>query len=163
MINTLLAKPLNYGVLNDAGHLGKVENQLIKPAEVFKSQSGKFVARDGTDDVDVAQSGDTQIEGWAVIESVDGSTEAFTVPASTIPTRRDVINDLNARFLMPADAAVTEAIKNLTCDIIVDTNVQKADVGESNEDVLVIYDINVALQLVEVGLNSSKMHVAGVA
>ena len=163
MIKSMAVKPLNYGPLNPSDIQGKVPDVLLKPAEVFNAQSGKFVARDGTDDMDVAQSGDTQIEGWAEVQGVTGSAAGFTVPASTIPTRVDVINDLNARFLMPADAAVTAAIINLTCDIIVSANVQLADVGESNEDVLVIYDVNVALQLVEVGLNSSKMHVAGVA
>ena len=162
MINTMLVAPMSYGVLNDAGNLGRIPNCLLKPAEVFKSKSGKFVAPDGTDDFDVAQSGDTMITGWAVVQGTTDGADGYTVPASTIPTRKEVITDINGRFLMPADAAVTEAIKGLTCDIIVASNIQKADVGESTEDVLIIYDINVALQLVEVGLNPAKMFVTGV-
>lgn len=164
MINTITTKPMNYGLISPGGSdVGKVENVLLKPAEIFYAQSGKFVKRDGTDDMAVAGSGDTQIEGWATVQGVTGSVSGFTVPAATIPTRVTLINDLNARFVMPADAAVTAAIINLTCDLITTLNVQYADVGESNEDVIVIYDVCVALQLVEVGLNAAKMHVAGVA
>lgn len=163
MIKTWEKKPMNYGLTNPGDFAPAVyPDMLLKPAEVFKAQSGKFVKMDGTDDVAVAGSGDTQLVGWASVEGVTGSVDGYTVPASTKPRRVDVITDINARFVMPADAAVTEAIKTLTCDLIVASNIQYADVGESNEDVIVIYDINVALQLVEVGLNPIKLFTAGV-
>lgn len=156
MINTLTRKPLKYGVLSDGAVAGaRMPTCVLKPSEVFKDQSGNFVKPDGTDDFAVAGSGDALLTGWAV-------THDHTVDAS-VEERAEIVTDFNARFLMPADGAVTEAKKGLTCDLIVSANIQQADVGESNEDVIVIYDINVALQLVEVGLNPAKMWASGVA
>jgi len=163
MINTMVARPLNYGLLSDASSCARMPDCLIKAAEVFNAQSGKFVKADGTDDHAVAGSGDTQLTGWASIKGGTEGATGYTVPAAATPTYKEIITDINARFLMPADAAVTRAIRGLTCDLIVASNIQKADVGESNEDVIVIYDINIALQLVEVGLNASKMWATGVA
>lgn len=163
MIKTWTKKPMQYGLIGQGDYApATIPDMLLKPAEVFYAQSGKFVKMDGTDDVAVAGSGDTQLVGWALVQGVTGSVDGYTVPASTKPHRTDVVKDINARFVMPADAAVTEAIKNLTCDLIVSANIQYADVGESNEDVIMIYDINVALQLVEVGLNPIKLFTAGV-
>lgn len=155
MISTWTQAPDNYGVLNEGDMLGRFTGCLMKAAEVFSAKSGKFVKADGTDDFAVAGSGDTQITGWAVVSP-------RTIPASTIPTYAEVITDANARFLIPADAAVTAAVRGLTCDLITAANIQRADIGESNEDVLVIYDVNVALTLCEVGLNPAKMWAAGV-
>jgi hypothetical protein len=162
MINTMQKKPLSYGVLNDGGNLARLPNALMKAAEVIKAQSGKFVKADGTDDFVIAGSGDTQLIGYAVIQGVTSAgVTGYTVP--TGGTLCELIVDANARFLLPADAAVTDALKGLTCDLIVASNVQQADIGESNEDVIVIYDTCAALQLVEVGLNPAKMWAAGVA
>lgn len=163
MIKTYVQKPDNYGMIQQGGYApATIPDMLLKAAEVFHAQSGKFVKMDGTDDVAVAGSGDTQLVGWALVQGVTGSIDGYTVPASTKPHRVDVVKDINARFIMPADAAVTEAIKNLTCDLIVAAEIQYADIGESNEDVIMIYDINVALQLVEVGLSPIKLFTAGV-
>jgi hypothetical protein len=154
MIRTMPKKPLNYGVLNDGSPLARFEDCVLKASEVFSAQSGKFVKPDGTDDFAVAGSGDTILSGWAV-------THAHTVSASVVE-RADLICDINGRFLIPADAAVTAALKGLTCDLIVAANIQKADIGESNEDVIVIYDVNVEHQLCEVGLSGIKLFPTGV-
>lgn len=161
MISTMTKKPLNYGVLNDACSLSRMPDCLIKAAEIIKAQSGKFVKADGTDDYVIAGSGDTQLMGYAVIQGItSGGVTGYTVP--TGGTKCELIVDINARFLLPADAAVTGALKGLTCDLIVASNVQSADIGESSEDVIVIYDACAALQLVEVGFNPAKMWAAGV-
>lgn len=163
MISTWTKKPLNYGMLGPSGYAPlSIPNMLLKPAEVFHAQSGKFVKWDGTDDVAVAGSGDTQLVGWADVQGVTGSVDGYTVPASTKPHRCEVFRDINARFVVPSDAAITDAVKGLTCDLIVTSEIQYADIGESNEDVIIILDTNAALQLAEVALSPIKLYTAGV-
>ena len=83
MINTLLVKPLKYGVQNDAGMLARMPNAVLKASIVFAAQSGQFVTLDGTDDYDIMDSGDTVIAGWAV-------THPHTVHATVVKERRSL-------------------------------------------------------------------------
>lgn len=168
MINNFTVKPMNYGVLNDACSLARIPNCRLVASEIFKAQSGKFVSRDTTAGYfDVSIAADTQIQGWAVVPSAyAGATYSasgvYTVHASTVEVV-EVINDINGRFLMPCTGTPTIAKKGLTCDIEVNSNVQAANEDASSTDVIVIYDFNATLLLVEVGLNPAKMFTLGVA
>jgi len=160
-------KPLIYGILNEAACPARIPNCRLVASSVFKAQSGKFVSRDTSAGFfDPAAAADTQIQGWAVVPSSYAGAKydsdgVYTVHASLIE-RVEVVNDINARFLIPSDGAPTEAMKGVTCDLSVASSVIKGNIAASSTDVIVIYDFNATLLLLEVGLNPIKMYTLGV-
>ena len=152
MLSTLAVKPLKYGILNDTDLLSRFTMPL-KASEVFNNQSGKFVARD-TASADVAVAGDTEILGWA-------NTHAHTVGTGE---SAEIYNDIRGRFLIgsTSDDDAAAADRGKTCDLEVVSNVQTANTNASTTDVIVIYDFEATLNLVEVGLNPLKMFATGV-
>ena len=152
LLTNLIVKPLKYGILNDTDLLSRFTMPL-KASEVFGNQSGKFVKLD-TGEAAVAVAGSTELIGWA-------NTHGHTVGTGE---SAEIYNDIRAHFLIGStsddDAAATDRGK--TCDLEVNTNVQTANTDASSTDVIVIYDFNATLNLVEVGLNPLKMFATGV-
>lgn len=127
----------------------------IAASQNFEDRSGKFVKLDANDRVDIADSGDTQIEGWA---EVGNFTSSSTAGADTCQVD---VSELSL-YGMPADADPAN-IRGETCDLIVTSDIQYADVGESNEDVIAVLNLDTANDTVVVRMNGLKMYVAGVA
>lgn len=127
----------------------------IAASQVFNNSGGKFVKLDGSDRVDIADSGDTQIEGWA-------ETGAWTASATAEADSVGVdVSELSVyRIKADADPA---GVRGETCDLIVTSDVQYADIGESNEDVIVVLDLDTTADTVNVRMNPLKMYAAGVA
>ena len=161
MISTLAKKPLKYGLLNDPAAMNKYVHTL-KAAEVFYHQGGKFVARDAGGSNDLAIAGDTQLEGWAetfdnLVPSVAG---VITIPSGGVNGL--IVCDLNAHFVMACSGTYTDALRGKTCDLEIVASKQLANEDASSTDVIVIYDGNATLSLVEVGLAPAKMFATGV-
>lgn len=132
----------------------------LAASQVFKYKSGKFLVKNGDGNYEIADSGDTEIAGWAMIngEFTSNSTAATDKVAMNI--------SLDAVFEIPADATFTaaelKAMRMKTCDLIVASNIQKADIGESNEDVIQIIDGDVDSQTLFVRINPNKLGTTGV-
>ena len=148
-----MPKEVKYGYLY--GPRCIVKGWPIAASQNFESRSGKFVKLDASDDVDIADSGDTQIEGWA---EVGDFTSSATAAADTAPVD---VSELSV-YRVPADADPADTLGE-SCDLIVTSNIQSADVGESNEDVIVILDLDTTDDTVDVRMNAIKMYAAGVA
>lgn len=130
----------------------------VAASQAFKNLSGKFVKLDSSEYLDIADSGDTVLFGWAEVGEITSS--------STAGQDVLVVNiSLDAIYRIPADAAVTENLVGKSCDLIVASNIQKADIGESTEDVIIIVAvdaIDIANQTVQVRLNPATIIVSGV-
>lgn len=155
--------PLNYGALYEG--VGRFMGRL-KASQTFYLKSGKFVSRDTSAGYfDVSAAGDTQIMGWALVPSIQaasGWTQAgLWTSSSSAAEYVDIINDVNARFLMPVSGTPTEAMIGLTCDISISTY-QYCNVAAHSTEVIVLYDYEATLGLCEVGLNPVKMHTLGI-
>ena len=152
MLDTILVKPLKYGILNDADMLSRFKMPILVDT-IFLNQSGKFVVR-STASVDQAVTASTELLGWL-------NTHAHTVAAGEVG---EVYNDIRGRFLMPStDTDFLTSMRGKTCDIksTIDLT-QYADLDASATDVLVVYDGDAVLDIVEVGLNPLKMFATGV-
>lgn len=154
-----VAKPIKYGYVGG----GRVTLEYpVAASQVFVHTGGAFVKLDANKRCDIADSGDAELLGWA-------DTGAFTASATAGVTIVPVIISVDSLFLLPTDVTRTEAqlraLVGETCDLIVATNVQYADVGESNEDVIQImgyqyYDAS--NQAVVVRMNPNKLAATGV-
>lgn len=113
----------------------------VEASQIFKAKSGCFVKRGSNNYLDIADSGDAYLLGWAETgEFTSSSTAGVSVVSLDI-------SPLSC-YWIPADAAVTRAIIGKTCDLIISSNIQYADVGESTEDVIIIEDVDISNQLV---------------
>ena len=152
MIDTIIVKPLKYGILNDTDMLSRFKMPL-KASEVFGNQSGKFAALD-TGEAKLAVTASTELIGWV-------NTHAHTVGTGE---KAELYNDIRGHFLMPStDTDFLTSMRGKTCDIKCTAGAtQYADLDASSTDVLVIYDGDAVLDIVEVGLNPLKMFATGV-
>ena len=153
MLDTILVKPLKYGILNDTDMLSRFKMPLVA-AEEFKNQSGKFVTR-STASASLAVTATTELLGYA-------NTHAHVVVAGDVA---EIYNDIRMRVVMPStDTDFLVAMRGKTCDIKASgvTATQFADLDASTTDILVIYDGDAVLDIVEVGLNPLKMFTTGV-
>ena len=147
-----MPKEVKYGYLY--GPRVFVNAWPVAASQVLDRRSGRFVKLDSNDRIDIADSGDTQIEG-AVSEQ--GFTSSATAGATLVSVD---VSDLSVyRMVADADPANT---RGETCDLIVTSDVQYADIGESNEDVIVIVDLDTTNDTVDVHMNPLKMFAAGV-
>lgn len=113
----------------------------------FEHKSGKYVNRDDTSgNVAIAEDADGYLLGWALVGDI---TSNSTAGIDEVP----VDTSLNSRYWMPADAAVTGALVGKTCDIVMSSTTQQADIGTGTTNVLKIYDVDVTNQYVLVGMN----------
>ena len=147
---------------------GKSDLVFTYPAaasQAFKNLGGFFVKLDSNERIDLADSGDTEIIGWAYYSEL---TTSATAGNTSVPV--DI--GLDRCYLLPTDAVQTETqLRGLvghTCDLIVSAGgLQQADIGESNEDVLQIVDYMIwgtaaTQQGVIVRLNPIKIGASGV-
>jgi len=114
----------------------------VAASQAFTDDGGKFVKLDTNDRADIADSGDTVVFGWACVGDF---TASATAGRDLIP----VDTSRETQYWIPADAAVTRAMVGNTCDLIVTAaDVQQADVGENNEAILWIDDVDITNQMV---------------
>lgn len=127
-------------------------------SQAFKNLSGKFIKLDASERADIADSGDPALFGWAEIGQV---TTSSTAGQDTLT----VNIAFDAVYRIPADAAVTADLRGKTCDLIVTSDIQMADIGESNEDVIQIIAVtqdDIDNQTVQVRLRPAATYVSGV-
>lgn len=120
------------------GHVRGPEVNMEYPvaaSEVFKHLGGAFVAWDSNNRIAVAGASSTAIIGWAY-----GGD--FTASSTAGNTRLVVNTSLDSIYRMPLAAATTEAtlqgVVGESCDIIVTSSVQYADITASAIDSLYI-------------------------
>lgn len=131
----------------------------IAASQVFNDRGGKFVKLDANDRVDIADDGDTQIEGWANAPTGGGSSFTSSATAGADMAEVDV-SELSV-YSVPANVDPANT-RGETCDLVVTSNVQYAQVNASSEDVIVILDLDTDTDLVAVRMNPLKMYAAGV-
>ena len=128
----------------------------IGASEVFKNLSGRWMGSDAAGYLDVADTDAAELQGW-------GEYGELTAPATD--GLLEIVVDIspNSVYRMPADD--TPALTDMweTCDIVVASNIQQADVGQSNQDVLIICGFNATDLTVDARMNPSKMGSVGVA
>ncbi len=133
----------------------------VAASQAFTRRSGHFVKKDVNNRADIADSGDTQLQGWALVGKDWTSSATAGADKVTVDTHPLHVWEI------PSDATFTAAtlatIVGETCDLIVNSNVQQADFGESNEDVIMIVGGDVDEQTLYVHMNPLKMYTAGVA
>jgi len=134
----------------------------VGASEVFSNQGGHFVWFDTSRRIEIAGSGTNPdsgayIFGWA--ECGGGITASSTEGATKL------VVDVSpySVYCIPADAAVLATMRGKVCDLVVTSNVQYADVGEANEDYLVICDVDITNQLVYVRMNPAAIYLTNIA
>jgi len=140
--------------------IGVVENVPVASSQAFKLGSGKYVKLDGSQRADIADSGDTELFGWALVGGDTTSSATAGATKISVDTSPLSVNEL------PIDETQTEAqlaaLLGKTCDLIVASDIQQADIGESNEDVIQIVGYDVDRQTVYTRMNPNKMAATGV-
>jgi len=132
------------------GYSGKGVREIIGnvpmgASEVFKNTGGKFVKRDGSGYFNACDGGDESIYGWA-------ECGAFTCDDTDGVTKVAVDTSTSAHYIIPADAAVTAALRGQVGSLIVDSNRQRFDVGTNSGGNLYVHDVDITNQLVEVSI-----------
>lgn len=138
-----------------------VDTWPIAASQVFLDKGGKFVKLDANDRVDIAAAGDTQIEGWAEHPSGQGASGGFTSSATAGADMASVDVSELAMYRIPASADPA-GTRGETCDLVVASDIQKASIALSTEDVIVVLEIDTTADTVEVRMNPLKMYAAGV-
>jgi len=148
---------LKYGYLYGPRCLVKAP---IGASEIFKFLGGAWLKTDGAGFLDIAGSGNAELIGW-------GDTGEYTAIATDGLTEIVVDISCDSIYRMPCDAIPALTDKWNTCDLIVTSDIQYADIGESNEDVIQIVGMFIgstaALSYVDVRMNPPKMGSTGVA
>jgi len=133
----------------------------VAASQAFKRRSGHFVKLDSNRRVTIADSGDSEIIGWALVGKDWTSSSTAGADKVTVDTHPLHVWEI------PPDAAITASslagLIGKTCDLIVSSNIQYADIGESNEDVIVIIGGDVDGQTLYVHMNPNKLYATGVA
>lgn len=155
-----MPKEVKYGYLR--GPRVFINSWPIAASQVIVDRGGKFVKLDSNDRIDIGDSGDTQIEGWLEHPTGQGLNAGFTTSSTAGADTGTVDVSELSLYRVPADADPANT-RGETCDLIVTSSVQYADVGESNEDVIQILDLDTTDDTVDVRMTSRLMAVAGVA
>ena len=154
-----MPKEVKYGYLRGPRLI--VKAWPIAASQVIVDRGGKFVKLDTNDRIDIADSGDTQIEGWLESPSGQGLVAGFTTSSTAGVDIGEVDVSELSLYRVPADADPANT-RGEVADLIVNSNVQQIDVGESNEDVVQILDLDTTDDTVDVRMTSRLMAVAGV-
>lgn len=155
-----MPKEVKYGYLRGPRQI--IKAWPIAASQVVNDRGGKFVKLDSNDRIDIADSGDTQIEGWMETPSGQGLRAGFTTSSTAGADSGEVDVSPLSLYRVPADADPANT-RGETADLIITSDVQYIDVGESNEDVVAILDLDTTDDTVDVVMNVNKMYVAGVA
>ena len=118
----------------------------VAASQYFYQNGTNLVYLDGSGHVTLALTATATLLGWAVVPKGRGagSSDNYWLSSSTAGEDKIlVVTDPDARFILPADDTVTEAMKGNACDIIAvnDGTATQVDVGTSSTDVLVIVDL----------------------
>ena len=154
-----MPKEVKYGYLRGPRLI--VKAWPIAASQVIVDRGGKFVKLDTNDRIDIADSGDAQIEGWLESPSGQGLVAGFTTSSTAGVDIGEVDVSELSLYRVPADADPANT-RGETADLIVNSNVQQIDVGESNEDVVQILDLDTTDDTVDVRMTARLMAVAGV-
>ena len=151
----------SYGIIHKPNPLAVIPAIEFSASMVITALSGKFVHKDGSNQLAISGSGTTQLAGWLMVAG------AFTSNSVAGIEKASVCVDLNAIFEIPTDATFAStdigALLTDTCDLITTSNVQMADIGESNEDTVKIVSADVDQQTFGVMINPGKFYTQGVA
>ena len=141
-------------------------------SQVFAAWSGRFVKRGSNGYAQVAGDGDTELVGWMEADPGTVSSTAATAYATKYP----VHSSLSEQFMLPLrydNATYTqnyaETLIGKTCDLVIVSNVQYANLTTSTEDTIIIVGGKAASSAtandgyVIVKLNPVKMGATGVA
>ncbi len=134
---TLAAKITDYSQAS-----GPVEtvSYPLAASVAFKYLGGKFVTLDASEQAGLSVAGDTRVHGWAFAGEFTSNATAG-IDFVTVNVSRE------AKYWIPANAAVTRDNVGKTCDIIVASGIQKANAAASTTDVLYIHDVDITNQL----------------
>lgn len=128
----------------------------VGASEVFSNQGGHFCWLDTSRRIEIAGSGNNPdagayIAGWA-------ECGAFT--ASSIEGGSSLPLDVScfSVYAVLADDTLTAAMRLKVCDLITASNIQKIDVGEANEDYMVIVDVDIANTIAYVRINETAQY-----
>lgn len=122
---------------------------------VFKNTGGKFCDLDANNRLTIAVAGQTDIKGWALAGEY---TASATAGAST--EALDISHW--AVYGIPSNSAPAASHLGESCDLVVASNIQKASISLSSEDVIHIVDYNATDSVVAVHLVTRNITFAGV-
>src|SRR3990167_5383652 len=120
------AKEVKYGYLY--GPRCIIKAWPLAASVNFENDSGKWMEMDTNNRLLIADSGITDIKGWAL---TGDWTSSATAGADSV----EIDTCHWAVYSMPADADPANTLGEV-CDLIVNSNNQQADIGESTEDVI---------------------------
>jgi hypothetical protein len=155
-----MSRKVKYGIINPTYPIVTLDAMPIAASQAFKAKSGRFVTKDASGNYAISVAADTQIAGYV---DCGDFTSSSTAAADKLP----VIVDLNAIFEIPVDETITatslKALIGKTCDLVVNSGIQQADIGASATDVIKIVGGDVDEQTVYVMINPTKFYTEGVA
>ncbi len=125
--------------------------------EVFTDTGAKFVVQDAAGYCNTAESDtDADLYGWMEVAPGTYSTTADGDNSASVDTSCQSV------YYIPANATVDITMRNKTCDIVIDTNRQRANVGTSSTNALVIEEVDIVNTAVWVRMNENVRHATGV-
>jgi hypothetical protein len=131
----------------------------VAASQAFKRRSGQYV-KVASGRADIADSGDSEIWGWALIGKDWTSSSTAGADWVTVDTFPYHVFEIPARDTFTASNL--EGYIGDTCDLEVSTY-QYADNGESNEDVIVVVGGDVDEQTLYVHMNPNKCYQTAIA
>ena len=131
----------------------------LAASQAFKRRSGQFMTLSSSR-AQKADSGDTEIWGWALIGKDWTSSSTAGADTVTICTDPFKVWEIPARDTFTATNLA--AYIGDTCDLEIASDIQYADNGESTEDVIVIVGGDVDEQTLYVHMNPNKLYQTGV-
>lgn len=139
---TLAAKITDYSQAT-----GPVESVLYPCAAsvAFKYLGAKFVTLDAAEQVALSVAGDTRIHGWAFVGEFTTNATAG-IDYVTVNVSRE------AKYWVPTSTAPTRDAVGKTCDLVVQSGLQKANIGASTTDVLYVHDVDIVNSLALVSI-----------
>lgn len=137
---------LKYGCITSAEDVVTKEYP-VAANQYFYHEGINLVYLDASGHATLALTATATLLGFAMVPKGRGSqslSDAYWQSSATAGADKIlVVSGTNARFLLPADDTVTEAMKGNSCDIIAvnDGTATTVDVGTSSTAVLVIDDL----------------------
>lgn len=133
---------LKYGCIS-----GSVETRVypVAASQFFRHDGVNAVYFDGSGHVTLALTATATLAGIAIPPKGRGAGTSDSYWKSSATAGADeiaVVVDPEAKYLLPADATVTEAMRGDACDLLAvnDGTATYVDVGESTYDVFIIVD-----------------------
>lgn len=151
-----------YGAVAGIEFTQKVQDMPVAASQVFSRLSGRF-CYNNAGVMTVSDSG-TAVDAWAEQNDMtSSSTSGGTKIAFDISCMKIYEVPIHTDAGTAQTEANLQAVMFKTCDLVVASSIQKADIEESNEDVITIVGYNVTNQTVLVHMNPAKVRQTGVA